>query len=88
MSNPSDYYFAMEEVEEGVYFFSIVTKVFWDENEGLSCETDEELEEVLPGGFFEAMESVYEFDGDPLTGLSALLAAGFIQKQDIIELDS
>ena len=88
MAAPSDYYFAMEEVEEGVYFFSMVLKTFWDENEGLNCETDEELESILPGGFFEAMESVYEFDGDPLTGLSALLAAGFTQKQDIVALDS
>ena len=59
-------------------FTAIVSKEFWDEHECLNdCHIEEEVRSVLPEGFFEVCESMFESD---LTGTEArekLIEAGF-----------
>ena len=73
------YYFAIEDLAA----FWIVEKEFWDETQELDTDSDT-LEDDLPKGFYRLAESVYEYDGDPTQGRALLLAAGFIENDDLL----
>lgn len=49
----------------GVLFVSFVAQDFWEEEHCMDDQTPEELIDALePHGFSEAMESVFEYEGD------------------------
>lgn len=75
MSQFNGWYF-----QTGEDMFAIVSKEFWDEN---GCLNDQhitsELSGILPGGFFEACESMFETHHSPDAARIKLLEAGFME---------
>ncbi len=74
----SDYVFVPYPDEDT---FGIAKKSFWEEEGHLfDCGLTEAEEDLLPKGFINSMESVYEYArGDFEQGRQALLAAGFTE---------
>jgi hypothetical protein len=62
--------------------FQIVSKEFWDANDCLNdSHITEDLGDLLPVGFFEMCESMFEIDGiDAASAKNKLLKAGFEEK--------
>jgi len=60
------------------HFFTITPKAYFDAEGYLSDESGL-ADEALPIGFFEVMESTYEYEGDPLDGRNKLLEFGFTE---------
>ena len=87
MSKTSDYYFFVDDEDEENKYFCIVTKEFWRKNECLDdCADIEALEELLPKGFSESMESTYQYIKRNLSdeeafkiGFNLLIELGFEQ---------
>lgn len=83
----SDFYFVPfdEEFSDGEhrpFMFGIVLKDFWDKYHHLD-DTYEDLSDILPPSFSEAMESVYEYAGSSAEQAeNELLAVGFSKPQD------
>lgn len=71
---PKDFYFQLSRSEQGD-FFLITPKEYYDREGALSDESGV-ADEVLPEGFAEAMESMYEYNGNPETGRQILLSLG------------
>ena len=73
-----------ESFEESIDTFVFVSKEFWEEHGHMDDSVNEQLEEMLPDGFYELCEGVYEFDGDVEEGREALrhfLNVKFIEKK-------
>ena len=79
------YYFAIETtVEPDSGAFWIVEQQFYDETHELDTDSDT-LEDDLPEGFYRLAESVYEYKSTAAEGRDKLLAAGFIEKNDLLD---
>jgi hypothetical protein len=84
MKKGSDFYFAHAEdelIEGGVY--TIVPKKYWDKNKRLLDE-NQIAADLLPNGFFELSEGMYEYDGKSNEGKELLINAGFIENSELI----
>jgi hypothetical protein len=73
------YYFAFEDPAA----FWIVEQQFYDDTGELDTDS-ETLEDDLPEGFYRLAESVFEYKGTAEEGRALLLAAGFIEKNDLL----
>jgi hypothetical protein len=78
----NEYYFAMlTSNEPDLIGFVIVGQQFWKETQ---CWDDSgDPVDNLPDGFFELEESVFAYDGQPDEGRDQLLAAGFVENNDL-----
>src|ERR1035437_2804712 len=80
---PKDFYFqlVLAPQENPPAAFLITLKKYYDAEGVLSDESSiaDEIDEILPEGFGELMESTYEFDGNPQTGREILLNLGMIE---------
>ena len=80
----SKYYFAIETPNQpDSEAFWIVEQEFYDETGELDDSSDT-IEDDLPDGFYRLAEAVYEYEGKPAEGRDKLLAAGFIEKSDLL----
>ena len=62
----------------GVVFANIVSEHFWKRNGYMADQTPTELHDILePHGLYEAMESVFEFEGTPEEAEKILTGLGF-----------
>jgi hypothetical protein len=80
---PKDYYFAVDHEHDGTFTFFFTSIAYWDKNLCLNDIGNDPEEELLPKGFYELLESVYEYDGEPEEGRAKLLEMGFIQNNDL-----
>ena len=70
------YYYQVD--DEG-FSIAIVSKTFWDKN---GCLDDQGIpDDVMPPGFYELSESIFEYEGDPDDAKNALNEAGFVEKK-------
>ena len=69
-----DFYFELCRKETDSYFL-ITPKSYYDKEGGLSDESGV-ADAVVPEGFYELAESMYEYDGNPETGRQLLIDAG------------
>ena len=90
MAKPSDFYFAVDRAKDpqdewDIDTIVITTKAYYDKT-GYWCDNDRmKIGTVLPNGFCDIMESVYEYDGNIEEGRQVLLNAGFIENNKILE---
>jgi hypothetical protein len=70
-----DFYFQVSKGPDGEDFFYITPKEYYDREGGLSDESGV-ADEVLPEGFGETMESIYEYEGNSQVGRQILLSLG------------
>ena len=63
------------------FSIAIVERTFWEENGVLDGDGIGVLEDMLPEGFYELTESVYEFDGDTEDARAKLKAIGLEEKK-------
>lgn len=70
-----DFYFQVSKGPDGEDFFYITPKEYYDREGGLSDESGV-ADEVLPEGFGETMESIYEYEGNSQVGRQILLNLG------------
>lgn len=85
--SPDSYYFAYDDDEGSDTFgeFWIVEKSFWERER---CLDDTHIGKhlLLPDGFHEVMESVFEApDDDIQKHIRSLISLGHVRKQDIIQ---
>lgn len=75
-------YFQVDKEEFGI---AIVEKEFWDEHGMLSDEGLGVLEDMLPEGFYELTDSIFEYNGDISEARSRLIAIG-LEEKELFEL--
>lgn len=82
-TNPADYYFQMDPDPDDPsnYYFTINPKEYFDKTGALFDDGSEAIEVVLPPGFNELQEGMYEFSGNYGRGRLTLLSNGFIEKK-------
>jgi hypothetical protein len=80
MAKFNGWYFQASYGENGAAFM-IVSKEFWDQNGHLDdSHIAEQLGDLLPKGFYEMCESMFETDLPVKTATNLLLKAGFEEK--------
>lgn len=72
---PKDFYFELSHNASGTFF--LITPVAYYETEGCLSDKSGVADAVLPKGFYELMESTYEYDGNIEIGRQILLDLGF-----------
>ena len=84
MHQPSDYYFCLDRgVTDDDLFFLFTSIKYWDEHNCLDDRGNCVDERILPEGFNELMESVYEFNGDSFKAREELLDLGFVENTNM-----
>jgi len=83
---PSDFYFWIYKDEEDIvpcgYIAVVTLKDLWD-RDGVWDDTSASIQ-VVPTGFYEIMDSQFEYFGTFGAARQALLDAGFIENDDIM----
>lgn len=78
----NEYYFAMlTGNESNLVSFVIVGQQFWKENR--SWDDSGDPVDNLPSGFYMSEESIFTYAGEPDEGKDQLLAAGFVENNNL-----
>jgi hypothetical protein len=87
---PSDFYFCigndgLEYADTSENYFLITSKAYFDKTHCLDDRSGQP-DRLLPDGFYELSESMYEYDGiDVQEGRNLLLIAGFIENPELLK---
>jgi hypothetical protein len=78
MSKQETYFYQVGD-SDGDDYVLVVSKSFWEENGHLDdCHLGDN---IMPTGFYEMQESMFEYEGSMDAARQVLNAAGFVEKQ-------
>jgi hypothetical protein len=68
------------QVDSEGFSIMVVEKTFWNENQCLSDSGLGVIDDLLPEGFYELSDSIFEYDGDIDEARTKLVAIGLEEK--------